>query len=47
MNKFRPRGNKTDEDFMINVLNNLPKEYDVNLDGLENHLSLSSDDVFM
>ena len=29
---------------MIHVLNNMPKEYDMILDGLENHFTLSSDD---
>ena len=30
---------------MINVLNNLPEEYDVILNGLENHLTLSCPNV--
>ena len=30
---------------MIHVLNNLPNEYDVILDGLENCLTLSGDDA--
>ena len=37
--KFRQKGNVSDEDFMIHLLNNLPMEYDVILDGLENHLT--------
>ena len=36
---------QTDGDFMINVLNNLHKEYDVILNDLENHLTASRDDV--
>ena len=38
MNEFKQKGNVSDEDFMIHVLNNLPKEYDVILNGLENYL---------
>ena len=30
---------------MIRTLNNLPKEYNVILDGLENHLMASGDNV--
>ena len=36
MNIFSQKGNVSDEDSMIHVLNNLPDEYDVILDGLEN-----------
>ena len=39
MNEFRQKGNVSDEVFMIHVLNNLPKEYNVILDGLENHVT--------
>ena len=46
MNDFRPKRNKS-EDMMIHMLNNLPKKYDVILNGLENHLSLSGDDALM
>ena len=35
----------TDEDFMIHVMNNLHEEYDVIRDGLENCLTLNSDDA--
>ena len=38
MTEFRQKGNLSDNDFIIHVLNNLPKEYDVILDGLENCL---------
>ena len=38
MTKFRQKGNVSDEDFMIHILNNLPKEYDVILNGFENCL---------
>ena len=34
MNEFNLKGSITDEDFMIHVLNNLPKECDVILDRL-------------
>ena len=44
MNEFRLKGNTSDEGYMIHVLNNLPKEYDGILDGLENHHTLSCDD---
>ena len=47
MSEFKHRGNLTDENFMIHVLNNLPQEYDVILDRLENHLTLSSNDALM
>ena len=33
------------KDFMIHVLNNLPKEYDVILNGLENRLMATGDDA--
>ena len=45
MNEFKQKGNVSDEDFMIHVLNNLPEEYDVILDGLENHLTATRDDA--
>ena len=35
----------TNEDFVVCVLNNLPEEYDMILDGLENHLTSKSDDA--
>ena len=39
------KGYMTDEDFMIQVLNNLPKEKNVILNGLKNSLMVSGDDV--
>ena len=45
MNEFGQKGNVSGEDFMIHVLNNLPKEYDIILDGLENHLMAIGDDA--
>ena len=45
MNKFRQKGNITDKDFMIHILNNLPEEYNVIPDGLENCLTATRDDV--
>ena len=41
---FSLKGSISDEDYMIHVLNNLPKEYDIILDGLENHLISNEDD---
>ena len=45
MNEFGQKRNVSDEDFMIHILNNLPKEDDVILDGLENHLTTPGDDA--
>ena len=45
MTKFRQKGNVFDEDFMIHVLNHLPKEYDVILDGLGNCLTLTKENA--
>ena len=45
INEFGQKGNITEDDFMICVLNNLAKEYNVILDGLENHLTATGDDV--
>ena len=45
MNKFSQKSNVSDEDFMIHVLNNLPKEHDVVLDGLENRLTVTGGDA--
>ena len=45
MTKFRQSGNVFDEDFMIHVLNNLPEEYDVILDGLENRLMATGENA--
>ena len=39
------KGNVSDKDFMIHILNNLPKEYHVILDGLENHLTATRDNA--
>ena len=46
MRNFGLKGNITDEDFMFHVLNNLPKEYDMILDRLENHLTSSRGDTW-
>ena len=35
----------SDKDFMIHVLNTLPKEYDVIINGLENCLTATGDDA--
>ena len=43
MNEFSLRGSITNKDFMICTLNNLPKEYGVILNELENHLMVSGD----
>ena len=45
MNEFGLKGIISDENFMICVLNNLPKEYDVILDRFENCLTVSGNDV--
>ena len=45
MNEFGQKGSVSDEDFMIHVMNNLPKEYDVILDGLENHLTATGENA--
>ena len=45
MNKFGQKGNVSDEDFMIHILNNFPEEYDVVLNGLESHLTATGDDA--
>ena len=47
MTKFRQKGSVSDEDFMIHVLNNLPEEYDVILDGLENRLMATRENALM
>ena len=39
------KGNVSDEDFMIHILKNLPKEYDIILDGLENCLMVTGDNA--
>ena len=38
--QIQTKGNISDEDDMIHILNNLPEEYDVILDGLENGLTV-------
>ena len=43
MNEYRQKGGIFDEDFMIHVLNNLLKYYNVFLDGFENHLTATGD----
>ena len=45
MSKFRVKSNISDKDLMTHVLNNLPEEYDMNLNGLENHLMSSGADM--
>ena len=45
MSKFGQKGNVSDEYFMIHIVNDLPEEYDVILDGLENHLTTPGDDA--
>ena len=45
MNEFRQKGNVSDEDFMIYLLNNLSKEYDVILNGLENCLMATGENA--
>ena len=45
MNEFGQKCNVSDEDFVIHILNHLPKEYDVILDGLENRLTVTGDDA--
>ena len=45
MTEFGQKGNVSNEDFMILILNNLLKEYDVILDGLENHLMATGENA--
>ena len=45
MNEFSNKGNVSDEDFTIHILNNLPKEYDIILDGLENCHTVTGDNA--
>ena len=45
MSEFGLEGNITNEDFMIHVLHNLPVEYNMILDGLENCHTSSRDDT--
>ena len=45
MNEFGQKGNISDEDFMIHMLSNLPEEYDVILDGLENRLMATGENA--
>ena len=44
---FGLKGSISNEHFMIHDLKNLPMEYDVILDGLDNHLTSSCNDAFM
>ena len=46
MAEFGLKGKMTDKDFMIHIQNNVPDEYDVYQDGLENCLTSSGSDVF-
>ena len=45
MNEFSLKGSITDKDFMVHVLKNFPKRYDIILNGLEDHLMASGDNV--
>ena len=45
MNKVKLKGSVSDEDFMIHILNNFPKEHDRILNGLKNFLTASGDNV--
>ena len=45
MIKFRLKGNITDDDFMIHILNNFPEEYDVILNGMESYLTSTDPDA--
>ena len=45
MTKFRMKGIIIEKDWMIHVLNYLPKECDVISDGLENHLTSTGPDA--
>ena len=45
MDKISLSARMTDQDFMIHVLNNLPVEYDVVLDGMESRLMLPDEDA--
>ena len=45
MTEFRQKGNASDKDFMIHVLNNLLEEYDVILDGFENCLMATEENA--
>ena len=45
MTKFGQKSNVSDEDFMIHVLNNFPKEYDMILNGLENCLMATGENA--
>ena len=45
MNEFGQKGNITDKDLMVHVLNNLSEDYDVILDGLKNYLTVTDDNA--
>ena len=45
INKFDQKGSVTDEDFRIHILKNLPREYNVILNGLENFLTATGDNA--
>ena len=45
MTEFGQKGIVSDKDFMIHVLNNLPKEYNLILNGLENHLTATGENA--
>ena len=46
-NKFGLKGSISDKDFMINILNNLHKKYDIILNWLENCLTFNGDNAMM
>ena len=45
MDEFGQKSSITEENFMIHVLDNFPKKYNVIFDGLENYLMASGDNV--
>ena len=45
LNEFGQKVKKADEDFMIHILNNLPQDFNVILDGLENCLMVTMNNV--
>ena len=45
MNKFGKKAYIPDEDFVIHVFNNFPEDYNVILNGPENHLMATGDNV--
>ena len=45
MNNFRQKGSITEEDFMIHIFNNFPKDYNVILDELESCLMAAGENM--